>query len=68
MDYIYKIIKEYNPNKKRKLLIVFDGMIADMFSNKKINSIVTELFTRGRKLNISFVFIDQSYFAVPKKY
>ena len=68
MDYIYKNIKEYNPNKKRKLLIVFDGMIADMFSNKKINSIVTELFTRGRKLNISFVFIDQSYFAVPKKY
>ena len=68
MNYIYKNIKEYNPNKKRKLLIVFDGMIADMFSNKKINSIVTELFTRGRKLNISFVFIDQSYFAVPKKY
>ena len=68
MDYIYKNIKEYNPNKKRKLLIVFDGMIADMFSNKKINSIVTELFTRGRKFNISFVFIDQSYFAVPKKY
>ena len=64
MDYIYKNIKEYNPNKKRKLLIV----IADMFSNKKINSIVTELFTRGRKFNISFVFIDQSYFAVPKKY
>ena len=68
MDYIYKNIKEYNPNKKRKLLIVFDGMIADMFNNKKINSIVTELFTRGRKFNISFVFIDQSYFAVPKKY
>ena len=68
MDYIYKNIKEYNPNKKRKLLIVFDGMIADMFSNKKINSIVTELSTRGRKFNISFVFIDQSYFAVPKKY
>ena len=68
MDYIYKNIKEYNPNKKRKLLIVFDGMIVDMFSNKKINSIVTELSTRGRKFNISFVFIDQSYFAVPKKY
>ena len=68
MDYIYKNIKEYNPNKKRKLLIVFDGMIAVMFSNKKINSIVTELFTRGRKFNIPFVFIDQSYFAVPKKY
>ena len=62
----YKNIEEYNPIKKRKILIVFDDMIADMLSNKKLNSIVTELFIRGRKLNISFVFIDQSYFAVPK--
>ena len=52
MDDICKNIEEYNPNKKRKLLIVFD-MIADMLSNKKLNPIVTELFTRGRKLNIS---------------
>ena len=41
-------------------------MIADMINNKKLNSVVTELFTRGRKLNISLVFITQSYFRVPK--
>ena len=43
--------------KKRKILIVFDDMIADMLSNVKFNSLVTELFLRGRKLNISFAFI-----------
>ena len=57
MDDIYKNIEEYNPDKKRKLLIVFDDMIADMLSNKKLNPILTELFIRGRKLNISLVFI-----------
>ena len=41
-------------------------MIADMLSNKKRNPVVTELFIRGRKLNVSLVFITQSYFAVPK--
>ena len=51
---------------KKKILIVFDDMIADMLSNKKLNPVVTELFIRGRKLNISLVFITQSYFAVPK--
>ena len=66
MDDIYKNIEEYNPNKKRKILIVFDDMIADMLSNKKLNPIVTELFIRGRKLNISLVFITQTYLAVPK--
>ena len=66
IDDIYKNVEEYNPNKKRKILIVFDYMIADMLSNKKLNPIVTELFIRGRKLNISLVFITQSYFAVPK--
>ena len=66
MDYIYKNIEEYNPNKKRKILIVFDDKIADMVSNKKLNPVVTKLFIRGRKLNISRVFITQSYFAVPK--
>ena len=66
MDDIYKNIEEYNPNKKQETLIVFDDMIADMLSNKKLNPIVTELFIRGRKLNISLVFITQSYFAVPK--
>ena len=67
MDDIYnKSIEEDNPNKKRKILIVFDGMIADMLSNKNLNPIVTELFIRGRKLNISLVFITESYFAVPR--
>ena len=66
MDDIYKNIKEYNPNKKRKILIVFDDMIADMLSNKKRNPIVTELFIRARKSNISLIFITQSYFTVSK--
>ena len=66
MGDIYKNIEERNPNKKRKILIVFDDMIADMLSNKKLNPIVTELFIRSRKLNISLVFIAQSYFAVSK--
>ena len=67
-DNIYKNIEEYNPNKKRKMLFVFDDMIADMVSNKKLNPIVAELFIRGRKLNISLVCFTQSYFAVPKRY
>ena len=58
--------EDYNPGKNRKVLIVFDDMIADMINNKKLDSIVTELFIRGRKLNISIVFIMQSYFKVPK--
>ena len=63
MDDIYKNIEECNLNKKRKIIIVFDDLIADMLSNKKLNPIVTELLIRGRKLNISVVFITQSYFA-----
>ena len=66
MDDNYENIEEYSLIKKRKILIVFDDMVADMFSNKKLNTIVMELFIRGRKLNISLVFIIQSYFAVPK--
>ena len=66
MQDVYKNIEDYNPIKKRKLLIVFDDMVADMISNNKLNPIVTELFIRGRKLNISIVFIRQSYFKVPK--
>ena len=57
MDNIYKNIEEYNPNKKRKILIVFDDTVADMLCNKKRNQVVTELFIRGRKLNISYAFI-----------
>ena len=63
---VYKNIDEYNVDKDRKILIVFDDMIADIIKNKKLNLIVTELFIRGRKLNISLVFITQSYFKVPK--
>ena len=66
MHDVYKNIDEKNPDKENKILIVFDDMIADMIHNKKLNSIVTELFIRGRKLNISLVFITQSYFKVPK--
>ena len=64
--FIDKNINYYNPYKENKMLIVFDYMIADMINNKKLNSIVIELFIRGRKLNISLVFITQSYFKVPK--
>ena len=66
MNNIYRNIDYYNPDKENKILIVFDGMIADMIQNKKLNSIVTELFIRGTKLNISLVFITQSYFNIPK--
>ena len=60
MDDIYKNFAEYNQNKKQKILIVFDDMVADMLSNKKFNTMVTELFIREKKLNISLVFITQS--------
>ena len=66
MDDVYKNIDDYNPNRKRKILIVFDDMIADIMTNKKFQSIIKELFIRCRKLNISLVFITQSYFSVPK--
>ena len=59
MRNVYKNINYYNPDKEKKILIVFDDMIADMIQNKKLNSIVTELFIRGRKSNISLVFITQ---------
>ena len=63
-----KKTEEYNPDKKRKMLIVFDDMIADVVSNKKFNPVVIELFIRGKKLNFSLLFIIKSYFDVPKKY
>ena len=66
MKDVYKNINEYNPSKKRKILIVFDDMIADIINNKKLNSIVTELFVRSRKLNISLVFITKLCFKVSK--
>ena len=66
MHDVYKNIDEYNPDKENKILIVFDDVIADMIHNKMLNSIIAELFIRGKKLNISLVFITQSYFKVPK--
>ena len=62
MDDIYKSIEKYiNPNKKQKILIVFDDMIGDMLSNEKRNPVVTVLFIRRRKLNIFLVFITNFY-------
>ena len=66
MHNVYKYIDEYNEDKEHKILIFFDDLIADMINNKKLNSVVTELFIRGRKLHISLIFITQSYFKVPK--
>ena len=63
---VHRNIDEYNIDKEHNILIVFDHMIADMINNKKINSIVTNLFIRGRKLDISLEFFTQSYFIVPK--
>ena len=65
---VYKNIDKYIIGKKCKILIVFDDMIADMINNKKINPVVAELLIRGRKLNISIVFVTQSYCKVPKKW
>ena len=66
MHDVYRKIDDYNPDKENEILIVFDDMIAHMIHNKKLNSAVTELFIRGRKLSISLVFITQLYFNVPK--
>ena len=66
MNDVYENIHDYNSSRKRKILIVFDDMIADIMTNKKFLAIIKELFIRCRKLNISLVFITQSYFSVPK--
>ena len=66
MDDIYENINDYNSTRGRKIIIVFDDMILDIMTNKKFQTIIKELFIRCRKLNISFVFITQSYFSVPK--
>ena len=65
-DDVYENINDYNPTRKRKSLIVFDDMIPDIMTNKKLQSTLKELFIRCRKLNISLVFITQSYFSVPR--
>ena len=60
MQDVYENIEEYNPGKKRKVLIVFDDIIADMINNKNGNTVETELFIRRRNLDISIAFITQS--------
>ena len=66
MDDVYENVDEYNPSRKRKILIVFDDMIAYIMSNKIFQAIIKDLFIRCRKLNISLIFITQSYFSLPK--
>ena len=66
MDDVYENIDDYNPSRKRKVLIAFDDMIADIMVHKKFQAIIKELFIRCRKLNISLLFITQSYFSIPK--
>ena len=67
MDDVYNNINDYNPNRRRKVLIVFDGKIADIMTNKKYQAIIKELLIRCRNLSISLVFITQSYSSVPKE-
>ena len=66
MEGVYENTDDYNPTRKRKTLIVFDDIIADIMTNKKFQAIIKELFIRCRKVNISLAFITQSYFSVPK--
>ena len=67
MDDVCNNTDDYNPSRKRKILIVFDDMIADIMTNKKFQIIIKELFIRCMKLNISFVFMAQCYFSAPEK-
>ena len=67
VDDFYDNIDDYNRNRKRKILIVFDDMIADIMSNIKFQAVLKKLFIRCRKLNISLVFTTQSYFSIPKE-
>ena len=67
MNDVYTNINDYIPKRKRKILIVFDDMIAEIMTNKKFQAIIKELFIRCRILNISLGFITQSYFSVPKE-
>ena len=65
-DDVYESINDYNPTRKRKILIIFDDTITEIKKNKKFEAIIKELFIRCRKLNVLFAFITQSYFRVPK--
>ena len=64
---VYNNIYNYNTRRKKKNLIVFDDMIADLMTNKRFQAVIKKLFTRCRKSNISLVFMTQSYFSVPKE-
>ena len=66
MDDVYDDINNYNKKRMKKVLIIFDDMISHVMSNKKAQEVLKELFIRCRKLNISFCFLTQSYFSVPK--
>ena len=66
MDDVYENINYYNPIRQRKKIIVFDDIISDIMDNKQFQAIIKKLFIRCRKLDISLVFIRQSYFSVPK--
>ena len=63
---VYNNIDDYNRRRKRKVLIVFDDLIADIMTNNRFQAIIKELFITCTKLNISLIFIKQSYFSVPK--
>ena len=63
MDDVYENIHNYNLSRKRKILIVFDDMVADIMKNKKFQAVMKELFIKCRKLNVSLAFITQSYFS-----
>ena len=66
MNDVLEDINDYNKGRNKKVLIIFDDMMADIMRSEKFKSIVKELFIRCRKLNISIVFITQSYFRTPK--
>ena len=66
MDDVYNNIDDYNPKRKRKILILFDEWIAGIMTNEKFQAMIKELFIRRRKLNISLAFITKSYFSVSK--
>ena len=66
MNDVLENINDYNKNRDKKVLIIFDDMIADIMRSEKFKAIVKELFIRCKKLNISIVFISQSYFRTPK--
>ena len=66
MDDVYENIHYYNSSRKRKILTIFDDIIADIMTNEKFEAIIKQLFIRCRKSNISLAFITQTYFSVPK--